>query len=172
MKLRRIARHCLFPFAFVMTVMVALEVATPAQAQDAPRCFAQDPNAGLTSREPHLTWAQNQTVDGLVANLNFKYDLLVNCPLSKDELAAAFASASWWIVNRVQDPACFGGDAGVVNPSLQAHRDWAQQRSPDEFMANLKWKTEAAMQCLDAAQQRELFADISYSIALAPLQNP
>lgn len=135
-------------------------------------CFAEDPGAGLTSREPHLEWAQDKSGAELIENLNYKLDLLERCPLSEDELELAFGSLSRWIAARVRDPACFGGDTGVLNESLDAHREWAQQRPPTEFMANLRWKTGAAMQCLDPAQQRELFADLSYGIALAPLEQP
>jgi hypothetical protein len=145
--------------------------ANPAREPGAPRCFENDPAAGLTSREPHLDWAKDKSGAQLTENLDYKVDLLARC-LNPDELALGFGTASVAIAKRVHDAACFGGDTGVLNPSVGAHRDWALQRTPEQYIANLKWKMAAAMQCLDPAQQKELFADLSFALALAPLEKP
>jgi hypothetical protein len=129
-------------------------------------CFARDPAAGSTNRATHYSWAEDQTVDRLQGNLNFKLDLLFQCrTMNADRLSEPYADASVVVAKYVPDANCFDGDAGVVNTSQSEHKSWGLSQGSDSMRSNLEWKTASAFKCLNSSRHASFFADVSVALA-------
>ena len=149
--------------ALFLTISVA---SVPAFA-----CFGSDVGAASTDVSAHLRWAEARDAAAVSSNLAGKINALNGCGGSDDQMRDAFADLSVFIARHVPRSECFNGDRGVGVTNRQAHRGWAGERSRADVVANLLWKTTAALACLDRPGQNRLFADMSVVIAKAAETN-
>ena len=127
-------------------------------------CFGNDGGAFSTQRSDHHGWASSRSPGEFLNNLLAKIDALSRCWVSDDRLRDLFADLSVIIANYAPRDECFG-KANVTGTQRQAHRDWAATKSRQEFMADLRWKANAAMHCIkEFAKQADYFADMSVAM--------
>lgn len=134
--------------------------------QPATFCFAADPAAASGDRAAHLAWGRGKDAAGLQSALSARIDLLAGCAsVDPEGFSNAFADVSVIIPRYVTRAKCFGGDRGVIERDRGAHLEFARGKTREQVTKNLKWKTGAALECLDSAKQLEFFADVSVALA-------
>ena len=129
-------------------------------------CFAADAGAASTDRAAHLAWGQANPAL-MTDNLISKIEELGECLGGGLRWVDTFAAVSVVIAVAAPDPACFGGDAGVVSTSRSDHEAaFATSANRGQVLLdNLIWKASSAMRCLAPGPQTELFADLSVVLA-------
>ena len=134
--------------------------------QPATFCFAADPAAASGDRAAHLAWGRGKDAAALQSALSARIDMLAGCSSPDPDLFSnAFADVSVIIPRYVTSARCFGGDRGVIEGDRGAHLEFARGKTREQATKNLKWKTGAALECLNAAKQLEFFADVSVALA-------
>jgi hypothetical protein len=117
------------------------------------------------ARETFVTWAHDQSFDGLRTNIDNWISRLFECrALGDDRAFDLFAKMSVLIAEAVPFPSCFDGDVGAVGKDAAFYLSFAQQRGRAEANSNLQWKVGKALGCLDKDRRDELDADLAMAL--------